>query len=187
MRAVLDACVLYPPVLRDLLLGMAEAGLYEPKWSERILEEWARATVKLGPGAEAQARGVAVLMREVFPRAMQAAAPGVEGRLVLPDPNDAHVLAVAIASGADAIGVVGAHYQSLFSADPATGEQRAVFDLAWPAGIQEELSQPVAVLLNEEPATLALASAAGFRCFTSPSSFRAYVEREILSLDPIAA
>lgn len=103
MRAVLDACVLYPPVLRDLLLGCAEAGLYEPKWSERILEEWARATVKLGPGAEAQARGVAVLMREVFPRAMVAAAPGVEARLVLPDPNDTHVLAVAVASGADAI------------------------------------------------------------------------------------
>jgi hypothetical protein len=67
-------------------------------------------------------------------------------------------------------------------ADPATGEQRAVFDLAWPAGIQEELSQPVAVLLNEEPATLALASAAGFRCFTSPAAFRAYVEREILAV-----
>jgi len=103
MRAVLDACVLYPPVLRDLLLGCAEAGLYEPKWSERILEEWARATVKLGSAAEAQARGVAVLMREVFPRAMVAAAPGVEARLVLPDPNDTHVLAVAVASGADAI------------------------------------------------------------------------------------
>ena len=103
MRAVLDACVLYPPVLRDLLLGCAEAGLYEPKWSDRILEEWARATVKLGPAAEMQARGVAVVMREVFPRATVAAAPGIEGRLVLPDPNDAHVLAVAIASGADAI------------------------------------------------------------------------------------
>ncbi len=103
MRAVLDACVLFPPVLRDILLGMAEAGLYEPKWSERILEEWARATVKLGPGAEAQARGTAALMRSVFPRAMQAAAPGVEARLVLPDPNDTHVLAVAIASHADAI------------------------------------------------------------------------------------
>jgi hypothetical protein len=67
-------------------------------------------------------------------------------------------------------------------ADPATGEQRAVFDLVWPAGIQEELTQPVAVLLNEEPATLALASAAGFRCFTSPADFRAYVEREILGV-----
>lgn len=103
MRAVLDACVLFPPVLRELLLGMAEAGLFEPKWSERILEEWARATVKLGPGAEAQARGTAVLMRAAFPRAMQAAAPGVEARLVLPDPNDTHVLAVAVASSADAI------------------------------------------------------------------------------------
>lgn len=103
MRAVLDACVLFPPVLRNLLLGMAEAGLFEPKWSERILEEWARATVKLGPGAEAQARGTAVLMRAAFPRAMQAAAPGVEARLVLPDPNDTHVLAVAVASSADAI------------------------------------------------------------------------------------
>jgi hypothetical protein len=71
-------------------------------------------------------------------------------------------------------------------ADPATGEQRAVFDLAWPAGIQEELSQPVAVLLNEEPATLALASAAGFRCFTSPSAFRAYVQREILTAEVAA-
>ncbi|MFO8237292.1 MAG: hypothetical protein R6U00_03365, partial [Prochlorococcaceae cyanobacterium] len=72
-------------------------------------------------------------------------------------------------------------------ADPITDEQRAVLDLAWPNGIQEELSQPVAVLLNEEPATLALASAAGFRCFTSQSPFRTDVEREILSLDPVAA
>jgi hypothetical protein len=37
-----------------------------------------------------------------------------------------------------------------------------------------------------EPVVLALASAAGFRCFTSPSAFRAYVEREILSFDPVA-
>jgi hypothetical protein len=59
--------------------------------------------VKLGPGAEAQARGTAALMRAAFPRAMQAAAPGVEARLVLPDPNDTHVLAVAVASSADAI------------------------------------------------------------------------------------
>ena len=95
MRAVLDACVLFPPVLRDILLGMAEAGLYEPKWSERILEEWARATVKLGPGAEAQARGTATLMREVFPRAMQAAAPSGDIRTVLQQ------AAAAAAAGAE--------------------------------------------------------------------------------------
>ena len=40
-------------------------------------------------------------------------------------------------------------------ADPDTGEQKAVFDLAWPNGIQEELSQPVAVLLNESRSSVA--------------------------------
>jgi len=61
-----------------------------------------------------------------------------------------------------------------------TGEQRAVFDLAWPSGIQEGLSQPVAVLLNEGAETISIASRAGYRCFTSTSEFRRYVDREIL-------
>lgn len=65
--------------------------------------------------------------------------------------------------------------------DEATGTQQAVFDLAWPNGIQEELSIPVAVLLNESAETLALASAAGFRCFTSVASFQNYVQKEVLS------
>lgn len=66
--------------------------------------------------------------------------------------------------------------------DAATGEQLAVFDLAWPHGLQEELSEPVAVLLNEEAHVIATANAAGYRCFTDISSFRKYVESEILSL-----
>lgn len=66
-------------------------------------------------------------------------------------------------------------------ADPVTGEQKAMFDLAWPSGIQEELSQPVAVLLNEGNETLAIASQAGFRCFTAIPEFKRYVEAEILS------
>lgn len=103
MKLVLDACVLYPPVLRDLLLGVAKAGLFRPVWSDRILEEWARATVKLGPVAEAAARAQVALAKAAFPQAMQPAAPAVEARLVLPDPNDLHVLAVAVTSGADAI------------------------------------------------------------------------------------
>ena len=65
-------------------------------------------------------------------------------------------------------------------ADGDTGEQRGVFDLAWPNGIQEELSQPVAVLLNEGVDTLGLASAAGFRCFTDVQGFKAYLSREVL-------
>ncbi|MCB0713092.1 MAG: DUF262 domain-containing protein [Ignavibacteriae bacterium] len=66
-------------------------------------------------------------------------------------------------------------------ADPESGEQLAVFDLVWPNGIQEELSQPVAVLLNEDAQTIALASRAGFRCFTSSDTFQNYVRTEILS------
>lgn len=66
-------------------------------------------------------------------------------------------------------------------ADVATGEQKAVFDLAWPNGIQEALSQPVAVLLNESSETIGIASQAGYRCFTGIEEFRRYVETDILS------
>lgn len=103
MRAVLDACVLFPTVLREILLGVAARGLYEPIWSDRILEEWTRATAKLGPGAQVQAEGEAALARAGFPKACQRAQPDIEARLALPDPNDDHVLAVAIASHADCI------------------------------------------------------------------------------------
>lgn len=65
-------------------------------------------------------------------------------------------------------------------ADAQTGEQRAVFDMVWPDGIQQGLTQPVAVLLNEEAAVVSLAGEAGFRCFTDAVSFRRYVQREVL-------
>lgn len=103
MRAVLDACVLYPTVLREILLGVAARGLYEPLWSERILGEWVRATDKLGPGARLQAEGEAALARTAFPRATLRDQPQLAARLTLPDPNDEHVLATAIAGHADAI------------------------------------------------------------------------------------
>ena len=103
MRVTLDACVIYPSVLRAILLRLARAGLFEPVWSERILEEWARACVKLGPGAPEAARAEAAAMRAVFPRALQPARPEIEARHILPDPADLHVLATAIASGSDAI------------------------------------------------------------------------------------
>lgn len=64
--------------------------------------------------------------------------------------------------------------------NPATGEQKGVFDLAWPDGLQKGLSQPVAVLLNEGSETLALASSIGFRCFTDRDAFRAYLTKEVL-------
>lgn len=96
MRVVLDACVLYPTVMRELLTGMAGQGLFTPLWSPRILEEWARATRKLGPDAEAQARGEIAILCAQWPEASQSHPPEAEAGLWLPDPGDIHVLALAI-------------------------------------------------------------------------------------------
>lgn len=103
MKAVLDACVLYPTVLREILLGCASEGLYTPLVSERILREWVRATHKLGPEAEVIAGAEATMLRVNFPKAMVREYPNVEARLMLPDPNDVHVLATAIGGNADCI------------------------------------------------------------------------------------
>lgn len=103
MKAVLDACVLFPTVLREILLGVAGKGLYEPLWSDRILREWVLATAKLGPLAQAQAEAEATLLRATFPKASLRDRPEIEARLLLPDADDVHVLATAIAGHADAI------------------------------------------------------------------------------------
>ncbi len=74
-------------------------------------------------------------------------------------------------------------YLAFDYADETTGAQKAVFDLAWPEGLQPGLTGPVAVLLNETAQVLAIASSAGYRCFTSGAEFRAYVQAEILKLE----
>ena len=103
MKALLDACVLYPTVLREILIGVAGQGAFTPLWSTRILEEWARATRKLGPVAEVQARAEIAALRAVWPGAEVAAPDALAARLWLPDPDDAHVLAAAVAGGADVV------------------------------------------------------------------------------------
>lgn len=126
MRLLLDACVLFPTVMREMLIGCASAGLYEPRWSDRILEEWARATIKLGPEAEPVARGEIALLRAQFPSATVAAAN--EAGLWLPDENDIHVLAAAISGSCDGIVTVNAKdfprnlltEEGLFRSDPDT-------------------------------------------------------------------
>lgn len=103
MRVLLDANVLYPTVTREVLLGCAALGLFEPLWSARILEEWARAAARLGPEGEAVARGEVAAARLSFPGAEVRVPDGVERRLWLPDPDDVHVLAAAVAGSAEAI------------------------------------------------------------------------------------
>ncbi len=100
MRVLIDACVLFPTVLREVVLGAAADGGFTPLWSARILEEWARATRRLGHGAEPVARAEIAVLRADWPDAEVPPDAGLEASLSLPDPDDRHVLAAAIAGRA---------------------------------------------------------------------------------------
>lgn len=105
MRAVLDACVLYPTVLREILIGVAQRGLYRPIVSDRIYEEWARAAARrdrsLGqnhnPPQDLIARGEIASLRAQNLADLIPPQPQIETQHHLPDPGDLHVLATAIA------------------------------------------------------------------------------------------
>lgn len=103
MRAVLDACVLYPTVLREILIGVAARGGFTPLWSARILAEWQRAAARLGPEGAAIASGEIAMLRAQWPEAELPADPALEARLDLPDAADKHVLASAITGKAAVI------------------------------------------------------------------------------------
>ncbi|MEP0961074.1 MAG: PIN domain-containing protein [Roseobacter sp.] len=103
MKVLIDTCVLYPTVMREMILGVARTGAFTPLWSDRILEEWARAACKIGPTGEAQARAEIALTEAAFPNARCGVPEGLKARLWLPDEDDIHVLAAAVASSSDAI------------------------------------------------------------------------------------
>ena len=63
-----------------------------------------------------------------------------------------------------------------------SGEPLAILDLAWPNGLQEGYSNPVALLLGEEQETLQIANDHGFRHFTNAEAFKRYAETEVLAL-----
>lgn len=103
MKVLLDTCVIYPTVMRQMVLGVAAEGVFTPFWSARIVEEWLRAVRKLGPEGEAQAQAEAAMLALRWPEAQIRYPPSLEARLWLPDPADEHVLAAAIAGSVDVI------------------------------------------------------------------------------------
>lgn len=103
-RVVLDACVLYPAPVRDLLLELTLAGLYQAHWTDEIHEEWIRNVLKHRPDLKSENLQ---RTRELMDQHAEAARvehyqPLIEG-LILPDADDRHVLAAAIRCHADAI------------------------------------------------------------------------------------
>jgi len=103
MRVLIDACVLYPTVLRELVIGWAATGTFVPLWSERILDEWRRAAARHSERDQVIADGEIALLKARHPEAAVSHDTALEDRLHLPDPDDVHVLAAAIAGGADAL------------------------------------------------------------------------------------
>lgn len=100
---VLDACVLYAAHLRDFLLHLALQKLYNPRWTDRINEEWIRNVLKNRPDlSESNFARLLELMNETFPRA-NVKNIKLSDELNLPDPDDIHVLAAAIHCKAELI------------------------------------------------------------------------------------
>jgi len=100
---ILDANLLYPFQLRNLMVQFGVDSIIEPRWTTRINEEWIN---------NLTAAGRVPMDRLLLTlRLMNAALPGAEVRgwearmegLTLPDPNDCHVLAAALAAGAETI------------------------------------------------------------------------------------
>lgn len=102
--AVLDACVLYPAGLRDFLLRLAAAGAYRPRWSSVILDEVVQSIQRNLPALRgSDLARTAALMNEAFPEAAVVGFESLIHGLALPDPDDRHVLAAAIKTGAATI------------------------------------------------------------------------------------
>ncbi len=101
---VLDSCVLYPVVIRDLLLTLATLDAFEPRWTEAILDEMTRNVLADHPTidpAHFEAGSVGA-MRRAFPSAM---VEGYEHLIERMDnhPKVRHVAAVAVHIDAAAV------------------------------------------------------------------------------------
>jgi predicted nucleic acid-binding protein len=98
-----DACVLHPAPLRDLLMRLAMTELFRARWSEAIHEEWIRSVLRQRPELAAQLARTRELMDAHVMDSLITEYEHLIETLDLPDPDDRHVLAAAIAGGADVL------------------------------------------------------------------------------------
>lgn len=102
LTVLYDASVLYPSLTRNLLIHLATSGLVAARWTEQIHDEWIRNFLQdrpeLTPERLARTRR---LMELAVPDALIGGYQPLVESLSLPDPDDQHVLAAAIAGQAD--------------------------------------------------------------------------------------
>ena len=97
---IYDSCVLYPNYLRDLLIRIARTGLVRARWTERILAE-VRDNLHTNRGIDVKKlQQLTDLMTAAVPNCIVTGYEDLESSVVLPDPNDRHVLAAALRAGA---------------------------------------------------------------------------------------
>lgn len=100
---VLDANLLYPFQLRNLLVQFGVDSVITPRWTARIHAEWIGNLVAAGKAPRDRLLLTLDLMNAALP---EAEVSGWEARmqgLSLPDPDDCHVLAAALAACAGTI------------------------------------------------------------------------------------
>jgi hypothetical protein len=94
---LLDANVLYPAPMRDILLQLAVTDLFCAKWTADIHREWIEALLRNDPRRD---RAVLERTRDLMDRNVRdSLVTGYESlieTLRLPDPGDRHVLAAAV-------------------------------------------------------------------------------------------
>ena len=103
--ALLDANVLYSVAISDALMEVAATGIYAAKWSKAIDDEWVRNLSKNKNRAEADFHPRRDSMHDACPdwEVPEEGWKLIEPCLSLPDINDRHVLAAAVAGHADSI------------------------------------------------------------------------------------
>ncbi|MGH9040963.1 MAG: PIN domain-containing protein [Acidimicrobiia bacterium] len=100
--AVLDANVLYPARRRDLFVRLAIADLFSARWTDEILDECFTSVSADRPDlTAAQLERSRQLMGVAVPDACIEGYEDLVEQIDLPDPDDRHVLAAAIADEAD--------------------------------------------------------------------------------------
>jgi predicted nucleic acid-binding protein len=104
LTAVLDACVLYPAPVRDILLSLAAEALFKPRWSEIIQDEWQRNLLKNRIDLKKEQLNQTIkAMNLAFPDANVEDFENIISSVNLPDKDDRHVVACAIKCNADLI------------------------------------------------------------------------------------
>lgn len=104
LLALLDACVLYPACLRDLLLQIAQTDLYRPRWTDAIHDEWIENLLENEPQRKRrQLERTRRLMNDSVRDCLIRGFEELIEEIQLPDPSDRHVVAAAVHGGVNVI------------------------------------------------------------------------------------